>query len=283
MMYSEKFAVAVKSNGKVLREFGDKVYVPFGSEYSVYLKNMNSVRAEVDVSIDGKSVLGGGKLVVNANQSIDLERFLEDNTKGHKFKFIERTEGIEQHRGVEAEDGLVRVEFKYEVQRPTFYGGLVYPPGVRSIYDSGYTTSLIGGSLANASIDTNPLRSMSNASAHLSNMTYDSYSPASATVPKASNQVYDGVACMDYAPKSEVGITAKGDISTQKFQTVASFTTETQSHVIILQLLGETQAGAIKEPVTVATKQKCDLCGTVSKAKSKAKFCASCGNSLVIL
>ena len=43
-MYLNKVAVAIKSNGKVLREQGDNVYIPFGSEYSIQVKNLNSVR-----------------------------------------------------------------------------------------------------------------------------------------------------------------------------------------------------------------------------------------------
>ena len=39
MMYLQKLAVAVKVNGKVLREVGDTVYIPFGSEYSILIKN----------------------------------------------------------------------------------------------------------------------------------------------------------------------------------------------------------------------------------------------------
>jgi hypothetical protein len=35
MMYSNKLAVAIKANGKVLREFKDEVYIPFGQEYSL--------------------------------------------------------------------------------------------------------------------------------------------------------------------------------------------------------------------------------------------------------
>ena len=57
MMYNNKLAVAIKSAGKVLREFNkDEVYVPFGNEYSIFVKNMNSVRALVKVSIDGVDV-----------------------------------------------------------------------------------------------------------------------------------------------------------------------------------------------------------------------------------
>ena len=93
MMYNEKLAVAIKSNGKILREFKDKVYIKFGSEYSIYIKNLNNLRALVNVYIDGTNVTSGG-LVVSANSEIDLERSLANNNLnvGNKFKFIERTD-----------------------------------------------------------------------------------------------------------------------------------------------------------------------------------------------
>jgi len=121
MMYNNKMAIAIKSNGKVLREFGDTVKLPVGSEYSIFLKNMNSVRAKVDISIDGVDVTEGMGLVVNANESLDIERFIKNgNTKeGNRFKFIERTAKIEDGpRGIKVEDGLIRVAFKFEKRAP---------------------------------------------------------------------------------------------------------------------------------------------------------------------
>ena len=80
MMYKNKLAVALKSAGKVLREFKDEVYVPFGSEYSIFIKNLNSVRALVTVSVDGEDVGEGTKFVIDANDSIDLEGSLRTAT-----------------------------------------------------------------------------------------------------------------------------------------------------------------------------------------------------------
>ena len=96
MMYNNKLAMAVKVNGKVLREFkeGDnfKSYIPFGSEYSIYIKNMNSVRALVSISIDGEDVADGDQYVVNANSTLEIERFMRNGNlnEGNRFKFIER-------------------------------------------------------------------------------------------------------------------------------------------------------------------------------------------------
>ena len=115
MMYNNKLVASIRANGKILREFKDTVYIPFGSEYSILLKNLNTVRALINLYIDGDNVVPGG-LVLNAGQEIDQQRAIRNNNlnEGNKFKFIERTGNIEQHRGVKLEDGLIRVEYQFE-------------------------------------------------------------------------------------------------------------------------------------------------------------------------
>jgi hypothetical protein len=115
MMYESKLAAAIKVDGKVLREFKDTVHIPFGSEYTVLLKNLNTTRAVVNVFIDGENAVPGG-LVVDPGREIDLERWIKNGnlTEGNRFKFIERTGAVEQHRGIGIEDGLVRIEFQFE-------------------------------------------------------------------------------------------------------------------------------------------------------------------------
>jgi hypothetical protein len=112
-MYNNSLAVAVKNKGNVLREDGNKVFIPFGEEYSVLIKNLNTKKALVNVEIDGREAISG--LIVDANSSTELERFFQDNlNKGNKFKFIEKTKEIEDFRGNKVDDGLIRVEFQFE-------------------------------------------------------------------------------------------------------------------------------------------------------------------------
>ena len=67
----------------------------------------------------------------------------------------------------------------------------------------------------------------------------------------------------------------------QKFVTASWFATETEKHNIILKLLGETEDNkAIREPITVKHKQKCNTCGHTNKAT--AKYCGECGTALEI-
>jgi hypothetical protein len=248
-MYNQKFVATLKSNGKVLREQGDTVYLPFGSEYSVLLKNLNTVRAQVKIEIDGQDVLNGSRLVVNPNSDLELERFLKDNLRGNRFKFIERTSSIEDHRGVGASDGIVRIEFQYEkVYAPsplypntTPWGGVYYQ-------DAG---TIRGQSFVNNVASATSLNSV-----------------------QCSVTNYKSI-------DNDAGITVPGSISTQKFDTISGFPVEWQTHVIVLQLKGETEYNKIVKPITVKHKPKCVTCGKVNKATSK--FCSNCGTSLEIV
>jgi hypothetical protein len=119
-MYNQKLVASIKANSKVLREFKDTVYIPFASEYSILLKNLNTTRAVVNVFIDGENVVPGG-LVIDPGRTVDLERWIKNGnlSEGNKFKFIERTTAIEDGpRGIKLEDGLIRVEYQFEIPRP---------------------------------------------------------------------------------------------------------------------------------------------------------------------
>lgn len=114
-MYNEKLVASLKVAGKILRESGSDVFLPFGSEYSILLKNLNNLKALVNIEIDGTNVTPGG-LVLYAGQTVDFERPV---TQANKFKFIERTNKIEANRGVKLEDGLVTIKYQFEVRTPT--------------------------------------------------------------------------------------------------------------------------------------------------------------------
>ena len=163
-MYNQKLVASLKANGKILREFKDTVYCPFGAEYSILIKNLNTVRAVVNVYIDGENQTPGG-LVLNAHQEVDLERSIKNGNllEGNRFKFIERTGSVEQHRGVKLEDGLIRIEYQYEIPRPiinvsdnNFWkkDNLYYPPGVRGWTDTNSGTSASGEFWNNATYGT---------------------------------------------------------------------------------------------------------------------------------
>jgi hypothetical protein len=302
MMYQSKLVASLKANGKILREFKDTVYIPFGSEYSFLIKNLNTTRALVNVFIDGENVIEGG-LVVNAGQEVDLERYVKaGNLKaGNKFKFIERSGAVEEHRGVKLEDGLVRIEFQYEKHpmqdwfdlnrgfgvtginnHSTFksseYTGVTdrYSKGVNSswIQASGATLSQVNVGGAMRGVD----YSAGMATTQAASDAINNYCDTNGIKTKIAD-VHDGAATMD--SYNDVGITVPGSKSTQSFQTVTMGVMETEKHSIVLKLLGETPDNKpVLQPVTVDRKQKCDTCGKVNKAH--AKFCVECGTALEI-
>lgn len=261
-MYNQKLVASIKANGKILREFKDSVYVPFSSEYSILLKNLNTKRALVNVFIDGENVVPGG-LVLDAGKEIDLERSIKNNnlSEGNKFKFIERTTQIEKHRGIKLEDGIVRIEYQFEMvfnfafNNPPPFGGP--RPSVWGSSGDVYTKGMLSNS---SGPDV-------------------TYSATSVSVNAMTAQAASPNVMRSYT--NDAGITVAGSKSEQKFTTVTAFPLEPEKHSIVLKLLGETEENTpVRVPVTVKHKQKCNTCGHVNKAT--AKFCNSCGTHLEI-
>lgn len=286
MMYANKLAVAVKANGKVLREFGDNVYVPFGTEYTILIKNLNSVRAQVTVNIDGTEATEGCSLVIGPNQELELQRFIKNGnlSEGNRFKFIERTSKIENGpRGAKLEDGLIRIEYQFE--RPVVRSGILRGFDYDQ-YGSPYT-------LTNA-LNTVDLYSRSETMAYASNATSDiprsrslhrritdGNSSMAMAAPTASANAFTMQAAAP-VPQNDVGITVAGSKSTQQFHIASHFEVEDLTNVMVIHLHGETDAGkVVSTPVTVKAKPRCTTCGHQNKATSK--FCSECGTSLEIM
>ena len=313
-MYSNKMVASIKANGRILRENKDTVYIPFGSEYSFLLKNLHTQRAVVNIFIDGEDIVEGG-LVLDPNREVNLERYVKNGnlTEGNRFKFIERTQAVEDGpRGIKLEDGLIRIEFQYEQPRPVINIAdqfwKQYPPGVRGM--SGDHGGIVGStSLTNeySGVTDRYSKSTNNSWIQASGTSFstnvggamrgvDFSQNGSATAQAASAQVdkycadkgviselHDGMATMDWmsAPQNEVGITVPGSKSTQKFSTVTMGLMEAEKHSMVIKLLGETPDNKpVLKPVTVERKPECVTCG--KKNKAHAKFCVECGTHLTI-
>jgi hypothetical protein len=291
-MYSNKLVASLKANGKILREFKDTVYIPFGSEYSFLLKNLHTQRAVVNIFIDGTNVVEGG-LVLYPGCEVNLERYVKRGnlSEGNRFKFIERTQTVEDGpRGIKLEDGLIRIEFQYEQSRPVvnisdnFFKQ--YPPGVRGMSSefSGVTdkySSWISASGAtvtqtnvNGMLRGVDLSQNGAATAQAASAAVDKYCADKGIV----SEMHDGMATMDW---NDVGITVPGSKSDQKFSTVTMGAMETETYSMVIKLLGETPDNKpVLKPVTVERKPECVTCG--KKNKAHAKFCVECGTSLEI-
>lgn len=306
MVYKSGFIACCKVDGKILREDAGVVTLPFGCEYSVLLKNLNSVRAQVKVSVDGTDATEGTWLIIPANGELELERYIRNGNfdKGNRFKFIERTAGIEEHKGIGASDGLIRVEYKAEVvdelrktvvehvehvyhhNRPwyydrywpygPYYGGASITCGnIGNAQD--YNSGAISGQAVGGLCQTVTTANM-NVSNNVATPSKEK-SPLRSSGISGSSQLQGAV--VRSASMNDVGITVPGSESSQKFVSGAWFKTETNSQVIVLQLRGMVAGKAVKSAVTVKSKAKCSTCGLANK--SNMKFCGKCGTSLTII
>ena len=257
MVYSPSKVVAcIKVNGKILREDGTAVTLPFGSEYSVLIKNLNATRIKVRVSVDGTDATEGVWLIVNPNSDLELERFIRNgNLKaGNRFKFIERTAEIEEHRGIKADDGLVRIE--YRVEKRVVADEVIHH--TKHVYEYDFEP------WPWRPCRTFPRRPFWNPD--------DTF--------MKSEGVVRAMGMHASVTADNTGITVAGGESNQGFQWTSGFETG-PSQVIVLQLRGAVGGKVAKQAVTVHMKPKCETCGRVNKAVSK--FCSNCGTALAII
>lgn len=285
-MYSNKLVVAIKSNGKILRETKDIVHLPFGSEFTVLVKNLDTKRIKFKLEIDGTDVLGT-EIIVDANSETEIKRFIRNGNmnEGNAFKFIERTETIENGpRGIKIEDGIVKVEFWGEYKTP------------QPVYDANYWKGKADGEreernrgkygwpypmnipLGGPFYGTNGVQDAINGSV-LRGISCSTSSAAN-SMQKIANVT--AASTENYAESlNDVGITVPGSKIEQAFKPVYGFIAETISNVIVLRLVGKVADKIVEKAITVDHKPKCSTCGRQNKATSK--FCTDCGTSLVLL
>ena len=273
MVYSNKFVACVIVDGKIAREIrnndGDSVYLPFGTEYELRLKNKDTRRAVVSVEIDGQSALGGTQLVIEPNSESDLKGFLDaaSNIARNRFRITEKTEQISEFRGDRVDDGLIRIEWQFE-KAPLRsrlpmrkWPGWSSDPGLKkggrrpewpeeprwmcnNSSDGRVETQSFGENIASSGI----LRSKG-------------LSPAS-------------------VPDSSPVITVAGSIVNQKFGSTEVGELESEKFAIVIQLRGIASSGEkVEAPLLVRTKTQCPNCGDMNS--SGHKFCAGCGTCLI--
>jgi hypothetical protein len=259
MMFKSDFVAVVVSSGKIMREAVDSlgeitVRLPFGSEYSVRLKNLNTVKAVVNVEIDGRDA--GRGVIVEPGATVELKGFLEGLRVKNRFRFIRKTETISKHRGDRIEDGIIRVTYKFEkIWEPIklnpyvpypWYPGHTYWTYTQDVYNTG------GGTQGN-------------------------------TVTTRNKSLGDfggdnAVFCCNSI--NEPGITVKGSETRQDFvYGDVGFLEETE-HAINIKLVGHDRVSGkiINKPITTKTKVFCSTCG--KKCKSSYKFCPRCSTYL---
>ena len=115
MAYDSQFVVCVLHNGSPVREIGRTIHLPFHSDYKVRIKNKQPfLRAKARVWIDGRQVSNLGDFILQPNETLDLERFLDESmTSGNKFKFVPLSDG-RVNDPTDPENGVIKVEFYKE-------------------------------------------------------------------------------------------------------------------------------------------------------------------------
>lgn len=284
MMFKRNFIVNIKANGKILREMDNVVTLPFGSEYEIFLKNLNSRKAKIDITIDGKDALTGEHLLLRGNCNTTLKGYLVGNSVKNKFKFIQKTKEIADYRGDFEDDGIIRVEYWFEKKCVTERVDIEHHhhdvhhyhehiPYYRPIHPRRLSFGDNGTGGAQFSSDFADVTCYNVNSDLTPNGTIDS---GKATLTTSGSL---GI-CELSVPQPNEGITVKGSKTNQQFNTAYIGELEEQSSVITLKLRGYTGTqNYVVAPMTVKTKLTCETCG--HKSKSNAKFCSNCGTSLI--
>jgi hypothetical protein len=280
MTYNNQFVAEVKSNGRILRVKDGSVYLPFGSEYTILLKNLNSRRAAINISIDGEDALDNSSLILEANSSTEIEGFLRGNVARNRFRFINKTKQISDHRGDKADDGLIRIEFAFEKPKPEPW----IKETIKEIHHYG---SPINYTYYNTP-DWNTCRSLGDNKQYTSSAGNDDEPVMTSSGPPVTRNMTDlssnvtmdslGVQNISNVPNVDEGITVKGSECNQQFR-YASIGDLEDPNTIVIQLKGLAESGSkVSQPVTVERKLICSSCGV--KSKSSFKFCPNCGTFL---
>jgi hypothetical protein len=258
MTYQSNLVASVKANHKIVKESRSQgnviVYIPFGTEYSILFKNLHARKASVRVSIDGTDVLYGKSLLIEPNKELELKRFLNDLNKGNKFKFIEKTEEISDHRGDKIDDGIIRIEYQFEAPYADYF------------VNPAWWTTTFGGT--QYTIQNNTLRSIK---------------VGAAPTMKSSDTSVNTMTCFASTVSSAPeGITVQGSASNQQFQQGHIGTLESQIHVINIVLKGRaTLDEEIQKVIYSRDKIQCPTCGHWNK--SSFKFCPQCTTAVHII
>ena len=267
IMYKDKFVLSVIHDGYPVKETGYRgskdiykgyktVALPFDSEYKIRLKNKNDRSCTAKVFIDDKKVSKLGDFIINANGTIDLERFVDSSLKsGKKFKFVPL-----DHPDVDdptsGDNGLIKVEFRLARKENGIkvnIGPVTWQPWDWDVYKSPRFTSDppydgTGG------------------------FVYCNYTHTDGSV--SASCCCDSFIGSDAAKNIEDGATVEGGRSDQSFVYSNLDVEDFPTTILQLKIVG------IKD-----TKQAdkliyryCSNCG--SKVKREDRFCRECGKKL---
>jgi len=266
MAYDSQFVICVLHNGHPVREINGTVSVPFSTEYKIRLKNKHSyLRAKARVWVDGRKASNLGDFILNAGETLDLERFLDNDLgSGNRFKFVPLSDR-RVNDPTDPSNGIIKVEFYREYDysknitittKPKPWKPVDPWPGNSDDASWQYTpTVFTGGSMDSTS----------------------SISCNAVFVNDVSSF------CVD----SSAGATVEGSHSGQSFVYGDSFQTDIYPTTLTLKLKGiskpdplECQVWRKGDSVT-RSKKKVRFCSHCARRRSRMvdKFCPRCGNT----
>jgi len=264
-MYKDKFVLSIIHDGHPVKEFGGignkRVTLPFDSEYKIRLKNKNNKGCTARVFIDDKQVSKLGDLIINANGTIDLERFVDSSLEhGKKFKFVSL-----DHPDVDdptsSKNGIIKVEFRLAKKENSIKINIdqTYKPW--NWDDWKYTefykpwNFTTGDFIVYSDNNTGTLR--------------NSGGPVQCSFSSDANFISENITNTDL----EDGATVEGRHSDQSF-VYSNLDVEDFATILQLKIVGIKDS---KESDSLMYKY-CSNCG--NKVKRSDKFCSECGNRL---
>lgn len=268
MVYRNNFIAVIKHKGRIMRDRNGVVRMPFGSEYSILLKNKDSRTAIARISVDGEDVMGGHRYIIPGKSQRELTGFLKGLNATHKFRFIKKTKQIARYRGDRLDDGMVEVEFWYEQAVTTPW--IVYediPRQRQPWIDKHPWDSTFGDSTAGFTGDQ-------------TTYTAANFHQVKSSSPKIKSSIT--ASCNVPTPKRDEGITVKGSKANQNFQYGNVGTLESHSSTIIIRLKGTVRKRGktrpVKKVIAARSRIQCTTCGR--KWRSHLKFCGNCSTAL---
>ena len=243
-MFNKNIVAAIQVNGKLIKEENGKVNLPFGCEYSIYLRNISNKKVSINIDIDGEDILDGSSILLYGKEEIKLERFVDNMKEGQKFRFIEMTSDIESFRGNKIEDSLINITYRFEKEIIDFCGSFKINQEIQTFRNNTMDMAINSTSL-NHSL--------------------------------APRVMAGGIepSC------NEKGITVKGSASKQSFKTGYIGELEYEKNNIVFELFGYQSVNGIEplEYTIIEDINRCPSCGSIYD--TNREYCSQDGTFLV--
>lgn len=275
MVYSSNFVLTVVVGGHIQKEKANGVVeIPFGSEYTLRLRNKNDRRAVVKISIDGENVSGGG-YVIPAKQVIEIKRHWD---KDCAFKFVDLDSEEAHDAGKngpnpDKQKGVVEAKFHLEKK-------VVNPVEVHHYhhhYDQQWSDLWPWFGHGPYGPPYKPMIPTSKGVMRSTNPEVTCSAQPDAEVRTSGFNMNQG-GFMSFAPTQD-GCTVEGELTGQQFSTTF---VDYESEFVVCKLflqgyhVSQSDVGSIG---TTDAKTYCTNCGAKRPAK-KQRFCGNCGSRL---